>query len=148
METTSKPKFVYVTYIATTPEKLWEALTKADFTEKYWFGSRIESEWKVGSPFRIQTGVADKDWHGKVLQYDPPRLLSYSFRVAGGAEHFTRVVFQLEQHGPVVKLTLTHDELDEKDVKFYTGISGGWPAVLSNLKSLLEGGNPLVPRPC
>ena len=90
METTSKPKFVYVTYIATTPEKLWEALTKADFTEKYWFGSRIKSEWKVGSPFRIQTGVADKDWHGKVLHYDPPRLLSYTFRVAGGAEHFTR----------------------------------------------------------
>lgn len=148
METTSKPKFMYVTYIATTPEKLWEALTKADFTEKYWFGSRIQSEWKVGSPFTIHTGVADKDWQGEVLQCDPPRLLSYAFRVAGGAEHFTRVVFQLEQHGPVMKLTLTHDELDEKDVKFYTGISQGWPAVLSNLKSLLEGGNPLVPRPC
>ena len=71
-----------------------------------------------------------------------------SIRVAGGAEHFTRVTFQLEQHGPVVKLTLTHDELDEKDVKFFTGISGGWPAVMSNLKSLLEGGEPLVAKPC
>ena len=148
METTSKPKFVYVTYIATTPEKLWEALTKADFTEKYWFGSRVESDWKAGSPFKIHTGVPDKDWLGKVLQSDPPRLLSYTFRVAGGAEHFTRVTFQLEQHGPVVKLTLTHDDLDEKDVKFYTGISQGWPAVLSNLKSLLEGGQPLVAKPC
>jgi uncharacterized protein YndB with AHSA1/START domain len=148
METTIKPKFVYVTYIATTPEKLWEALTKADFTEKYWFGSRIESAWKVGSPFKIHTGVADKDWQGEVLQCDPPRLLSYTFQVLGRKEHFSRVVFQLEQHGPVVKLTLTHDELDEKDDKFYTGISQGWPAVLSNLKSLLEGGHPLVPRPC
>ena len=93
METTSKPKFVYVTYIATTPEKLWEALTKADFTEKYWFGSRIQSEWKVGSPFTIHTGVADKDWQGKVLQCDPPRLLSYTFRVVGrcGAFHPCRI---------------------------------------------------------
>ena len=100
-------------------------LTSGDFTEKYWFGSRIESDWKVGSPFKIHTGVADKDWQGKVLQCDPPRLLSYKFRVSGGAEHFTRVVFQLEQHGPVVKLTLTHDELDEKDVKFFTGYQRG-----------------------
>ncbi len=148
MESTNKPKFVYVTYIATTPEKLWEALTNGDFTEKYWFGSRVESDWKAGSPFKIHTGVAGKDWLGKVLQCDPPRLLSYTFRVSGGAEHFSRVEFQLEQKGPVVKLTLTHDELDENDVKFYTGISGGWPAVLSNLKSLLEGGQALVPRPC
>ncbi len=143
-----KPKFVYVTYIATTPEKLWEALTSGDFTEKYWFGSRIQSEWKVGSPFKINTGVADKDWLGKVLQCDPPRLLSYNFRVSGSSEHFSRVVFQLEQHGPLVKLTLTHDELDEKDEKFCKGISQGWPAVLSNLKSLLEGGHVLVPKPC
>ena len=143
-----KPKFVYVTYIATTPAKLWEALTSGDFTEKYWFGSRIESDWKVASPFKIHTGVTDKDWQGQVLQCDPPHLLSYNFRVLGGAEHYSRVVFQLEQQGPVVKLTLTHDELDEKDDKFFKGISGGWPAVLSNLKSLLEGGHPVVPRPC
>ena len=143
-----KPKFVYVTYIATTPQKLWEALTSGDFTEKYWFGSRIDSDWKVGSPFKIHTGVADKDWQGQVLQSDPPHLLSYNFRVLGVAEHFSRVVFQLEQHGPVVKLTLTHDELDEKDDQFFKGISGGWPAVLSNLKSLLEGGHPVVRRPC
>jgi uncharacterized protein YndB with AHSA1/START domain len=142
-----KPKFVYVTYINTTPEKLWSALTSGDFTEKYWFGSRIQSEWKVGSPFRL-VNEGGKDWQGEVLQCDPPRLLSYTFRVLGGSEHLTRVVFQLEQQGPVVKLTLTHDELDEKDDRFYTGISQGWPAVLSNLKSLLEGGRPLAPRPC
>ncbi len=144
----SKPKFVYVTYITTTPEKLWSALTSGDFTEQYWFGSRIQSEWKAGSPLKIATGVAGKDWLGKVLQCDPPRLLSYTFRVQGGSEHLTRVVFGLEPQGPVVKLTLTHDELDEKDEKFISGISQGWPAVLSNLKSLLEGGRPLVPRPC
>lgn len=64
-----------------------------------------------------------------------------------GAQHFSRVIFQFEENGPVVKLTLTHDELDEKEDKFYAGISGGWPAVLSNLKSLLEGGHPVVPKP-
>jgi uncharacterized protein YndB with AHSA1/START domain len=101
----------------------------------------------VTSRRSIGTGVADKDWQGEVLQCDRPRLLSYRFRVAGGSEHFSRVVLQLEQHGPVLKLTLTH-ELDEKDEKFCTGISQGWPAVLSNLKSLLEGGRPLVPKPC
>ena len=143
-----KPKFVYVTYIATTPEQLWEALTNGDCTEKYWFGSRIQSDWKVGSPFKIVTGVGPKDWQGEVLQCVPPRLLSYTFQVLGRTEHFSRVVFELEQHGPVVKLTLTHDELDEKDDNFCKGISEGWPAVLSNLKSLLEGGRPLVPRPC
>ncbi|WP_254509769.1 SRPBCC family protein [Anatilimnocola floriformis] len=144
----SKPKFVYVTYIATTPEKLWPALTSAEFTEKYWFGSRIQSDWKVGSPLTIFTGVAEKDWQGKVLQFDPPRVLSYDFRVAGGAAHVSRVTFTLEPNGGVVKLTLVHDELDPNDEKFLSGISGGWPAVLSNLKSLLEGGSVLVPRPC
>jgi uncharacterized protein YndB with AHSA1/START domain len=142
-----KPKFVYVTYINTTPEKLWSALTGAEFTQKYWFGSRVQSEWKAGSPLKILT-EGDKDWQGEVLQCDPPRLLSYRFQVPGRTEHFSRVAFQLEQLGPVVKLTLTHDELDEKDEKFNTGISLGWPAVLSNLKSLLEGGRPLAPRPC
>ena len=142
-----KPKFVYVTYINTTTEKLWSALTSGDFTEKYWFGSRIQSEWKVGSPLKLVT-EGGKDWQGEVLKCDPPHLLSYTFQVLGRTEHFSRVVFQLEQQGPVVKLTLTHDELDEKDEKFCTGISQGWPAVLSNLKSLLEGGHPLVPKPC
>jgi uncharacterized protein YndB with AHSA1/START domain len=80
---------VYVTYITTTPEKLWEALTSGEFTKKYWFGSRIESDWKVGSPFTIHTGVPDKDWKGKVLQCDPPRL--YCFRQNGTpAKSFTR----------------------------------------------------------
>ncbi len=72
-----KPKFVYVTYINTTPEKLWSALTSGEFTEQYWFGSRIQSEWKVGSPLKIATGVAGKDWLGEVLQCEPPGLLSY-----------------------------------------------------------------------
>ena len=144
----SKPKFVYVTYINTTPEKLWSALTSGEFTEQYWFGSRVQSEWAVGSPLTVATGVAEKDWLGEVLHADPPRLLAYNFRVRGGAGHVSRVTFRLDPHGPVVKLTLTHDELDEKDEKFFAGISQGWPAVLSNLKSLLEGGNSLVPRPC
>jgi uncharacterized protein YndB with AHSA1/START domain len=143
-----KPKFVYVTYINTTPEKLWSALTSSEFTEQYWFGSRIRSEWKVGSPLTIATTVPGKDWLGEVLQSDPPHVLAFAFRVADGAEHRTRVMFQLEQQGPVVKLTLTHDELDERDETFHAAISKGWPAVLSNLKSLLEGSRPLVQMTC
>src|SRR5277367_6149881 len=82
-----KPNYVYVTYIRTTPEKLWEALTKGDFSEKYWFGYRIESDWKVGAEFRLRApkksddpidGNCDKNWVGKVLEYDPFQRLTYT----------------------------------------------------------------------
>jgi uncharacterized protein YndB with AHSA1/START domain len=143
------PKFVYVTLIATTPDKLWAALTDPQFTAQYWGGTRIESDWKVGSPlvFRWEGKVVHDD---TVLQCDPPRLLSYTFKplhieeVLG--EPASRVTFEIEEftgkskrQGPVVKLTVTHEGFSP-DSKIFPMISKGWPDILSSLKTLLETG--------
>ena len=140
----SKPEFIYVTYIETTPEKLWKALTDGDFTERYWFAHRAASDWNVGSSYQF-TLEGEKRLEGKVLISDPPRKLAYSW--SGCSEEFrrertSRVTFELEPRGKVVKLTLTHDNLDEAGVT-HRGISEGWPMVLANLKSLLETGRAL-----
>ncbi len=145
----SKPEFIYVTYVETTPEKLWQALTDGDFTERYWFAHRVASDWNVGSSYQF-TLEGEKRLEGKVLISDPPRRLSYSWN--GCAEEFrrertSRVTFDLEPRGKVVKLTLTHDNLDEAGVTF-RGIAEGWPMVLAGLKSVLESGTILdIPRP-
>lgn len=79
----SKPEFVYVSYIATTPQKLWDALTRGEFTKIYWFDRRIESEWKTGSPLRFFDGDSERVTDsGKVLEYDPPHRLAYTFSQA------------------------------------------------------------------
>jgi uncharacterized protein YndB with AHSA1/START domain len=144
----SKPEFVYVTYIETTPEKLWHALTDPDFTARYWFGVRLESDWKVGSRFAMVMNGTTSD-AGEVLEYDPPRLLSYTFVNLSEKyrnERPARATFVLEAHGGLVKLTLTHEGFDEGS-KMLPAISKGWPAILSGLKSLLETGRPLeIPR--
>jgi uncharacterized protein YndB with AHSA1/START domain len=140
----SKPEFVYVTYIETTPEKLWQALTDGDLTERYWFGHRIASDWKVGSPFRF-THPQRPSPAGKVLISDPPKKLAYSWigcTEETRDEQTSRVTFDIEPRGRVVKLTVTHDDLDERG-KTLRGISEGWPMVLASLKSLLETGRPL-----
>jgi uncharacterized protein YndB with AHSA1/START domain len=137
----SRLEFVYVTYIETTPEKLWQALTDGDFTERYWFGHRIASDWNVGSPYRFtKQGLPHSA--GKILISDPPRQLAYTFdgcSEESKRECTSRVTFDLEPSGESVKLTLTHDNLDQGGVT-YCEISGGWPIVLSGLKSLLENG--------
>src|SRR5664279_3247080 len=140
----SKPEFVYTTYIETTPEKLWHALTDSDFTERYWFGHRVTSDWKVGSPYRFANqGAASVE--GKVLISDPPKKLAYSWNpcsTVAKRERISRVTFDIEPRGNVVKLTVTHDNLDEGG-KTLRDISGGWPMVMASLKSLLESGKPL-----
>jgi uncharacterized protein YndB with AHSA1/START domain len=140
----SKPEFVYVTYIETTAEKLWHALTDADFTERYWFGHRLTSDWKVGSPYCfVNQGIPKVE--GKVLTSDPPRRLAYTWnnrKEEAKGEGTSRVTFDLEPRGKVIKLTVTHDELGE-DGKTLRDISGGWPMVIASLKSLLETGHPL-----
>jgi uncharacterized protein YndB with AHSA1/START domain len=140
----SKPEFVYVTYIETTPEKLWHALTDGDFTEHYWFGHRVTSDWKVGSAYRF-ANQGKPMVEGKVLEADPPRRLAYSWdAVKEGAarERTSRVTFDIEPRGKVVKLTVTHDELDERG-ETLRGISSGWPMVMASLKSFLETGREL-----
>ncbi|OAF06400.1 ATPase [Bradyrhizobium centrolobii] len=138
----SKPNYVYVTYIETSPEALWQALTDGDFTERYWFGHRITSDWTEGAPYRF-TNNGNPTVEGEVITFDPTRRLAYSWhnrKPEAAGEGISRVTFDLEARGKVVKLTVTHDELGE-DGKTLRDISGGWPMVLSNLKSMLETGH-------
>ena len=135
----SKPSFVYVTYIASTPEKVFKALTDGAATAKYWFGHAVTSDWKVGSPVKFHR-EGKLTLSGQVLENDPPRRLSYTFTPQhdphNGSES-SRVVMDLEQQRDQVKLTVTHDDF-APDSKVYASISNGWPLVLSSLKSYLE----------
>jgi uncharacterized protein YndB with AHSA1/START domain len=142
----STGKFLYVTYIRTTPEKLWEALTTPEFTKQYWFGVSQISDWKVGSSWKLvfdDGRIADT---GEVLEIDPPRRLVISwrneFRPELKEEGYSRASFDIAAAGDMVKLTVTH-EIDKDGSKLIEAVSGGWPSILSSLKSLLETGKPL-----
>lgn len=140
-----KPEFVYTTFIKTSPEQLWHALTDKAFTESYWFGCSLISDWRVGSRMHMDRG-------GKVmnecivLESDPPHRLSYSwltvFDEEMKQERPSRVTFVLEPSHNAVKLTVTHEGFTEAS-KTLPSISSGWPLVLSSLKSMLETGQPL-----
>ncbi len=145
-----KPNYVYVTYIKTTAEKLWKALTAPEFTQQYWFGIRFETDWRVGSDFVAKNSDATKGITGKVLEFDPPRRMSYTFLSihAPAAEVIpTRVVLTLDPVGEQVKLTVVHDQFTAGSNEL-ASVSQGWPMVLSGLKSLLETGKALaIPHP-
>jgi uncharacterized protein YndB with AHSA1/START domain len=139
-------KFLYVTYIRTTPEKLWDALTKPEFTRAYWSGVWQDCDWQVGSSWKLMFPdgrVADS---GEVAEIDRPHRLVVSwrneFRPELKAEGFSRATFELEQIGDAVKLTITH-EIDRDGSKFIAAVSNGWPMILASLKSLLETGEAL-----
>jgi uncharacterized protein YndB with AHSA1/START domain len=139
-------KFVYVTYIRTTPGKLWDALTKPEFTRAYWCETWQESTWDAGSPWRIMIPdgrVADS---GEVLEIDRPRRLVLSWRnefTEMKTEGYSRATFDLEPVGESVKLTVTH-QMDRDGSKFIAAVSNGWPHILASLKSLLETGTALA----
>jgi uncharacterized protein YndB with AHSA1/START domain len=137
----SKPEFVYVIYIASTPEKVFEALTDSGMSEQYWHGNTVVSDWKVGSPFALRLAYHDNDITGEVLEYDPPRRLAYSFRAHDGSDggKASRVTFELERQMDQVKLTLVHDRF-EPGSPVIEKISLGWPLILSSLKSYVECG--------
>jgi uncharacterized protein YndB with AHSA1/START domain len=131
-----KPTFVYVTYIATTLEKLWEALTSEAFTQQYWGDGQLQSDWQVGSSVQYVNQDGEPEDIGEVLQSEPPYRLAYSFQPLNATEiQPTRVRFQLEPYGNTVKLTLIHDRLDVQSC-----ITAGhkWAASLAYLKRLLE----------
>jgi uncharacterized protein YndB with AHSA1/START domain/DNA-binding transcriptional ArsR family regulator len=141
------PSYVYVTYVRATPEQVWTALTDADVTAAYW-GHRNESDWQAGSEWRhVRTdgsGVADVT--GTVLETVPPERLVITF--PGSAEQQgapSRVTFTIEPHQDIVRLTVRHDGLPTEADR--TAIAAGWPAVLANLKSLLETGSVLPQAP-
>jgi uncharacterized protein YndB with AHSA1/START domain/DNA-binding transcriptional ArsR family regulator len=144
---TDKPSYVYVTYIAATPEVVWDALTSADMTEQFW-GHRNEADrWTVGGRWtHTRTDGTGFDGGGTVLESDPPHKLVFDW---GNLEeedpHMSRVTFTIEPHDGIVRLTVFHDDLMNEEM--LTSISGGWPAVLSNLKSLLETGSVLPADP-
>jgi uncharacterized protein YndB with AHSA1/START domain len=143
----TKPSFVYVTYIATTIDRLYRALTSADFTERYMFGRRVESTWAVGAPVRYIGRDGNLSDSGTVLESDPPHRLVFTWRVEFDDvlrnEGYSKVTFELEPLGGEVKLTVIHDELREGS-GVEKGISMGWPKALASLKSLLETGRPLA----
>ena len=144
-----RPQFAYVIYIRTTTEKLWKALIEPELTRQYWAGTWQESEWRKGAAWRIikpDGAVADA---GEVLEIEPGRRLVVAwrneFRPELTAEGFSRLTYQLEQQGDMVKLSLTHEmpDLPPGKSKFIDAVSSGWPAILSSLKSMLETGEPL-----
>ena len=144
-----KQSFLYVTFISTTPEKLWEALTNPDFIARYWFGRRNESTWQVGAPIESRSPEGELEWRGQILESEPPRLLSYTFESVSNHEPPSRVIFAIEQlgtgtspQGSGVRLTVSHD-LFEPESEVLEGVSRGWPGILSSLKSLLETGQAL-----
>ena len=151
--------FVYVTYIRTTPEQLWTALTDPAFTSQYW-GVTFDTDWQVGSPMAWRLGdvVMERD-DQRVLEADPPRKLSFTWHAltenflasfgdtpewnaAASAEPLSKVTFDIEPAGSVVKLTVTHDGFEPGSV-ILEAVSGGWLPLLSSLKSLLETGKAL-----
>jgi uncharacterized protein YndB with AHSA1/START domain len=137
--------FTYNTYINTTAEKLWQALTSAEFTRQYWNGKSLQSDWKVGSPISLLTTKGAVSWFGNVLSYDPYTSLSYTFDVSLmpplASEPISRVTYTLEPLGDSIMLTVLHEELSDAVEQ---GISTGWPRIISSVKSFLESGKPLA----
>jgi uncharacterized protein YndB with AHSA1/START domain len=143
----SRPIFIYVTYINSTPGRVWQAMTDPAFTRKYWVNHRNASDWKVGSEWRHEDydDASLVDIVGHVVESSPPSHLVLTWaspKDAKDPDKVSRVSFDIEARGDGVRLTVTHSEL-EPDSPMLSGISRGWPLVLSSLKTLLETGEPL-----
>jgi uncharacterized protein YndB with AHSA1/START domain len=145
-----KSTFKYVTYIRTTPEKLWSALTETEFISQYWFGCRAESWWQEGSPWRLIAPDGELLDDGEIIEADPPRRLvmrwQHRARQQLRGEPPSRVEIDIEPSSTAVKLTITHS-IEKDHSKVIEAVSGGWPKVLSNLKSLLETGEIAMTEP-
>ncbi|MGP4081198.1 SRPBCC family protein [Pseudalkalibacillus sp. R45] len=146
----SNHTFVYATYIATTPEKLWEALTSGEFTKKYFFGREVQSDWEEGAEVKYLRENDELDIYGKVIKYELHKILSFTWihpEDPNERSQPTIVTFELTPMDDTVKLTLIHENLLEVDYTeerdTFRGYNNGWPAILSNLKSYLETGKTL-----
>jgi uncharacterized protein YndB with AHSA1/START domain len=131
-----------VTYIRTTPGKLWSALTDAEFMKQYWFGCHCESEWTAGSSWKLLSGDGQTLDSGEIVEAEPPQRLVIRWRNHKHgleSEGASLCTMELEPSGTAVRLTITHS-IERQPSKLIEAVSGGWPKVLSNLKSLLEGG--------
>lgn len=139
-------EFVYVIFIRTTPEKLFDALRKPEFTRIWWAETEQKCDWSKNSRWEIFSPDGVLRDSGEVLEYDPPRRFVISWRnefiPEMKKEGYSRATFELEQMGDTVKLTITH-EMDHEGSTLIHGVSQGWPPLLSSLKSLLESGEAL-----
>jgi uncharacterized protein YndB with AHSA1/START domain len=139
-----KSSFVYVTYIRTTPERLWSALTSRDFAQQYWRGAHPEADWKVGGAWKLvlpDGRVADS---GEIVAFEPCKRLGIrwrnEFRPELKAEGFSLCTMEIEPVDDAVRLTVTHS-IERTGSKLIDAVSGGWPQILANLKSLIETGS-------
>jgi len=147
----ARSTFVYVTYIRTTPEKLWSALTDdVEFMKQYWFGIHCESRWTAGSPWKMLSGEGEILDAGEILEAEPPRRLVIRWRHQKRpeltAEGDSLCTLELESSGTAVRLSITHT-IERDPSKFIAAVSGGWPKIISNLKSLLETGSAVLQDP-
>ena len=146
----AKSTFVYVTYIRTTPERLWSALTDPEFMKQYWFGMHAESDFTAGSPWKLVNDRGEVWDAGEIAEADPPRRMVIRWEhqmrpelMAEGASLCTMELATVEQ---AMRLTITHS-VEREGSKLIDAVSGGWPKILSNLKSLLETGTVAVEEP-
>lgn len=138
----SKSTFVYTTYIRTTPKKLWQMLLSAEFQRQYWDGAHFETDWKKGSEWSLNDEKGEPYDEGTIVEIKPMKRLVLRWqhvKFKEMREGFTRCTIELKPSGTAVKLTVTH-EINKPKSKFIDAVGGGWPFILSNLKSMLETG--------
>ena len=146
-----KSTFIYVTYIRTAPEKLWSALTDdVEFMKQYWFGTHCQSQWTPGSSWKMVYPDGTVTDSGEIVEAQPPRRLvirwQNQFKPELKAEGVSLCTIELEPTGSAVKLSITHT-IEREPSNLIVAVSGGWPKVLSNLKSLLECGSVALQAP-
>ena len=146
----ARSTFVYVTYIRTTPERLWSALTDAEFMKQYWFGTHCVSQWTAGSSWKMVYPDGRITDDGEIVEAEPPRRLVIrwrnQFKPELKAEGDSLCTMELEPNGTAVKLSITHT-IEREPSKLIEAVSGGWPKIISNLKSLLETGSIALQEP-
>jgi len=140
----ARSTFVYVSYIRTTPQKLWSALTDVEFMKQYWFGMHCESQWTAGSPWKMVSGDGEIFDAGEIVEAQAPRRMVIRWRHEKmpelKAEGDSLCTIELEPSEGAVKLSITHT-MEREPSKFIAAVSSGWPGIISNLKSLLETGS-------
>jgi DNA-binding transcriptional ArsR family regulator/uncharacterized protein YndB with AHSA1/START domain len=141
------PAYVHSVFIRATPEQVWRGLTESEFTTRYYYQSTVDSDWRVGSPIEYRIG-GELALEGVVLESDPPRKLVMSFHAVWdeqvAADPHSRMTWEIEEAAPgVSKLTVVHDGFEAR-TETYTQVTGGWPWIVSGLKSLLETGQALT----
>ena len=146
----ARSTFVYVAYIRTTPEKLWKALTDGEFMKQYWFGMRGDSDFRKGSPWKLVSGDGEVWDAGEIVEAQAPRRLvirwHHQKKPELKAEGPSLCTIELEPQPGAIKLSITHT-IEREGSKVITAVSGGWPKVISNLKSLLETGSVALEEP-